>query len=89
MRKLCAMLVLSIFTIVLTPFDLHPCTTPVKILDILADLKGDVTGRFEDYTWEANYDLIKKACSETSFLKCTRETSLKILSRYPDSLRCK
>lgn len=65
------------------------CGTPVKILDMLADLKGDVTGRFQDYTWEANYDLVKKSFSGTSFLKGTSEEALNILSKYPESLRCK
>jgi len=65
------------------------CGTPVKILDMLADLKGDVTRQFIDYTWEANYSLIKKSFSETSFLKGTPEASLNILSKYPESLTCK
>lgn len=65
------------------------CGTPVKILDMLADLKGDVTSQFQDYTWEANYHLIKKSFSETSFTKGMPETSLNILSKYPESLHCK
>ena len=65
------------------------CRTPVKLLDMLADLKGDVTGQFQDYTWEANYDLVKRSFSGTSFLKGTPEEALKVLSKYPDSLRCK
>lgn len=65
------------------------CGTPVKILDMLADLKGDVTSQFQDYTWEANFNLIKKAFSETSFLKGTPETALDRLSKYPESLHCK
>jgi len=65
------------------------CGTPVKMLDMLADLEGDVTGRFQDYAWEANYNLIKKAFSETGFLKNTPELTLTILARYPDGLRCK
>ncbi len=64
------------------------CGTPVKMLDMLADLEGDVTGRFQDYAWEANYNLIKKAFSETGFLKNTPELTLMILARYPDGLRC-
>jgi penicillin V acylase-like amidase (Ntn superfamily) len=67
----------------------YSCGTPVKILDILADLKGDVTSQFQDYTWEANYNLIKKSFSETSFLKGTPEITLNILSKYPESLHCK
>ena len=65
------------------------CGTPVKILDMLANLKGDVTSQFQDYTWEANYNLIKKSFSETSFVKGTPEASLNKLSRYPESLHCK
>jgi penicillin V acylase-like amidase (Ntn superfamily) len=65
------------------------CGTPAKVLDMLADLKGDVTGRFQDYTSEANYDLIKKAYSATSFLKSYPEAILKMISQYPDGLRCK
>jgi hypothetical protein len=65
------------------------CGTPVKILDMLAHLKGDVASQFQDYTWEANYNLIKKSFSETSFLKDTPEAALNNLSRYPESLHCK
>ena len=65
------------------------CGTPVKILDMLADLEGDVTSQFQDYTWEANYNLIKKSFSETSFMKGTSEAALNRLSRYPESLPCK
>lgn len=65
------------------------CGTPVKVLDMLADLEGDVTGRFQDYTWQANYDLIKKSFSETSFLQNTPEATMMILSKYPEGLRCK
>jgi penicillin V acylase-like amidase (Ntn superfamily) len=65
------------------------CGTPVKILDMLADLKGDVAGQFKDYTWEANYDLIKKSFSGTSFTKGYAEATLMALSKYPESLHCK
>ncbi len=40
-------------------------------------------------SWEANYNLIKKAFSETGFLKNTPELTLTILAKYPDGLRCK
>lgn len=65
------------------------CGTPVKVLDMLTDLRGDVTGRFQDYTWEANYNLIKRAFSETSFLRSTPDAALTVLSKYPETLRCK
>lgn len=65
------------------------CGTPVKVLDMLADLKGDVTAQFKDYTWEANYALIKKAFSETSFMKSTPEMVMTVLAKYPETLHCK
>lgn len=78
----------EIRTVNVRQFDFS-CGTPIKILDILADLKGDVTGQFRDYTWEANYDLIKKSFGGTEFLKRTPEETLQFLSKYPDSLLCK
>lgn len=65
------------------------CGTPVKVLDVLANLEGDVTRQFQDYTWEANYALIKKAFSETSFLRGTPDATMMVLSKYPETLRCK
>ena len=35
------------------------CTTPVKVLDVNADLSGDVSNRFIDYTNEMNRELFK------------------------------
>jgi penicillin V acylase-like amidase (Ntn superfamily) len=65
------------------------CATPVKVLDMLVPLKGDATGRFQDYTWDANYALIKKSFSETSFLKNTPEPAVLLYSKYPETLRCR
>ncbi|MCP5050842.1 MAG: linear amide C-N hydrolase, partial [bacterium] len=39
--------------------------TPVKILDLSKGGKGDVTASFSDYTFKANYDLLKKSFRET------------------------
>ncbi|HSQ79461.1 MAG TPA: linear amide C-N hydrolase [Candidatus Bathyarchaeia archaeon] len=78
----------NVRTIDFNKFDFS-CGSPVKMLDMLADLKGDVTGQFQDYTWEANYKLIKKAFSETGFLKNTPELVMTVLAKYPDGLRCK
>ncbi len=65
------------------------CGSPVKILDILENLKGDVTSRFRDYSREANYDLIKKSFAGTPFLKGTPDDLLRQMARYPDSLECR
>jgi hypothetical protein len=44
----------------LSTFDFS-CTTPVKVLDVNADLSGDVSSSFVDYTDEKNATLLK-AC---------------------------
>ncbi len=64
------------------------CEEPVKILDISADQEGNVTSSFEDYTYEANYGLILKSFSETSFLKDITEDVLQMRAKYPDDLPC-
>ncbi len=67
-------------------FDLS-CDTPAKILDVSAG-EGDVTTLFSDYTYEANYDLIKKSFSETGFLRDVSEEVLQMRARYPENLPC-
>jgi penicillin V acylase-like amidase (Ntn superfamily) len=47
----------------LSSFDFS-CTTPVKALDINADLSGDVTSSFVDYTEEMGRELLKNSTSE-------------------------
>jgi choloylglycine hydrolase len=78
----------QIRSIEMKKFDFN-CSSPVKILDILADLKGDVTGQFQDYSTEANLNLIKKSFQATEFLKNTPPERLSILASYPESLTCK
>jgi len=67
----------------------YSCKTPVKILDILAPLKGDITDKFEDYTMNANLDLIRKSFKGTRFLRDTADENLKLMAAYPDRLLCK
>lgn len=64
------------------------CSTPVKILDISSDRSGDVTTSFSNYTFNANYDLIQKSFSGTSFLKDVPERVLQDTARYPETLVC-
>lgn len=68
-------------------FDLS-CTQPVKILDIAAGEDSDVTSLFDDYTYEANYDLINRAYSGTSFLKTFSEEIRKTVAAYPETMKC-
>jgi len=67
----------------------YSCDEPVKILDIVAGTAGNVTALFEDYTFEANYDLINRSYSDTEFLQDTPDNIREIVARYPDGLTCK
>jgi penicillin V acylase-like amidase (Ntn superfamily) len=61
----------------LSSFDFS-CTTPVKALDINADLSGDVTSSFVDYTEEMGRELYKK-----NFPSST-EDEVNIFVTYPE-----
>ncbi len=64
------------------------CKTPVKVLDMAADLKGDVTNAFTNYTFEINRNLIQNAFSKTPSLSRVPKERLDRLSKYPDTTVC-
>lgn len=66
----------------------YSCDAPVKILDIAVGSAGDVTDKFLDYTYEANYDLISKSYSDTEFLRGTPDSVRQRVARYPENQRC-
>lgn len=59
------------------------CQTPVRVLDIQADLSGNVVGDFIDYTYELNRTLIGK----TLFWAATDE-ELDFQAHYPETTEC-
>jgi penicillin V acylase-like amidase (Ntn superfamily) len=61
----------------LSSFDFS-CTTPVKALDINADLLGDVTSSFVDYTEEMGRELLKK------YMPSMTEDEINPIVTYPD-----
>jgi hypothetical protein len=69
-------------------FDFSPYT-PVKVLDVNADLSGDVTNRFSDYTYRANCDLIGRSFSKTGFLSEITGERLDAIARLPDRFECR
>lgn len=69
-------------------FDFSP-HTPVKILEINADLSGDVTNKFSDYTYEANRDLIGRSFRKTSFLSGIPDERLDAIARFPERFECR
>lgn len=76
-------------------FDFN-CSGPVKILDITKAGKvsgkvnmTDMTGAFSNYTYDANFRLVKKSWQETPFLKSRPISAVRIRASYPGTLKCK
>jgi len=67
----------------LSSFDFS-CTTPVKVLDVTANLSGDVSNDFSDYTYEINLELFKK---NAEYINFTGEV-LDIITHYPETTNC-
>jgi choloylglycine hydrolase len=64
------------------------CASPVRVLDLDAPLAGDVTGRFADYSYDANRRLVGASYAQTEFLRDVPAAALDELARYPDATRC-
>ena len=62
--------------------------TSVKVLDVTANLSGDVSGKFVDYTRQANRELIEAAFIKTVFFPRYSARQLDILADYPDTFVC-
>jgi len=72
----------------LNSFDLS-CASAVKILDINAEIEGDVTNKFQDYSQQINGDLIRNAFKKSPALRDVPERTLKYLTIYPEYTRCR
>jgi penicillin V acylase-like amidase (Ntn superfamily) len=66
----------------LSSFDFS-CKTPIKVLDMQADLSGDVTKKFIDYTQQINLKLL----GNTPLLNLPEDV-LDKLSKYPETTIC-
>jgi len=62
------------------------CSAPVKMLDIDADLEGDVTGKLVDYAAAANRKLLEQTLRP--MLKQLPAGALELLAGYPARLPC-
>lgn len=69
----------------LAAFDFS-AASPVKIFNMNAAGRGDVTGEFVDYSYEANRALIDASFAKTEFLKDVAEEVREALARYPETL---
>ncbi len=64
------------------------CASPVLVLDMNAPLSGDVTGRLDRYTPEANRSLVGASFSKTDFLRHVPAARLDELARFPGATYC-
>lgn len=64
------------------------CATPVKVLDVKADLSGGIIAKFIDYKYQINRNLIRDTFKETDFLRHLPETVMDRHSRYPETTFC-
>jgi hypothetical protein len=62
------------------------CQSKVMMLDINADLEGDVLSDFVPYTWKLNVELVKK--STAALDPPLPLGAAEALSAFPDQLRC-
>ena len=65
------------------------CATPVKIFDVTANFSGEISGKFVDYTWKKNRDLIENTFTKTVFFPKLSDEQLDTLSKYPEMFVCK
>jgi hypothetical protein len=64
------------------------CETPVKVLDVNAELFEDITDKFIDYTYQINRNLIGEAFSKTPGLSVVSEHALDMRAEYPAATLC-
>jgi penicillin V acylase-like amidase (Ntn superfamily) len=62
------------------------CGTPVKLLDLHADVAGDVTQKFVDYSDAANQKLLNESVGP--MVKQLPPGALEALAKYPSQLEC-
>lgn len=64
------------------------CGTEVQVLDVNADLSGDMADDLVDYTREINRKLIGSTFGKTEFLQGVAEEVLDVIASYPESTVC-
>lgn len=64
------------------------CASPVKMLDVNADLEGDVAASFTAYTLAANRKLIESSFSGVNFLRNVPASEREAIARQPEKGSC-
>ncbi len=64
------------------------CASPVRVLDLQADLAGDVTAKLVPYSREINHKAVSAAFHKTPFLASVPEQEIGRVARYPEGATC-
>jgi hypothetical protein len=73
---------------ILARLDLR-CGGPVRVVDLAADLRGDVTDRLVPYSREINRKLLEASVRATPFLTILPTAELDRLARLPEATTCR
>ncbi|MCI0451578.1 MAG: linear amide C-N hydrolase [Candidatus Latescibacteria bacterium] len=65
------------------------CAAPVRVVDVNAAHRGDVSKRLKEYSLDTNRKLVRASFAETEFLRHTPEDAVEALARYPEATTCK
>ena len=64
------------------------CSQPVRVLDLGADVAGDVAARLVPYDRGANRRIVETAYRNTPFLAATPQPEIERLARVPEAATC-
>ena len=65
------------------------CDTPVKTLDVNADISGNIASHFSNYTTEANRQLVLASYQNSPFTKHIPVSALEEIAKHPESSTCR
>lgn len=64
------------------------CASPLKVLDLTADLSGNISAEFDEYSRQINLDLVRYAINGTPFMKGMPDRVMLQRAKYPESTIC-
>ena len=64
------------------------CASPVQVLDVNAELWGDIRHKFVDYTYQINRDLVRDAYRGSFLVGLFPDHVIGMVARYPESAVC-
>jgi choloylglycine hydrolase len=65
------------------------CASPVKILDVNADISGNIASHFSNYTTAANRQLVMASFQNSPFTKHIPVSALEEIAKHPESSSCR